>query len=155
MEETLEQKFSVAFPAERFDIDYFYKGDLLIKPTKGEGAVVATCPYVVGPMVAFALGTGTTAESLELPSEVNIDFGEKGEVLRVTLRSLMGDWPEKALAVHPVEGESQNAFLKRILGKWSEAAAKSKEPKVAAAQVKLAVEIVRATLEQGGAQKKD
>lgn len=152
MEKDLGQKFTVEFPSHRFDIDYFHRGDLLFQKRKDGEGVAATCPYVVGPMVAFALGTGTSGETFQLTGEVSIDFYNEGKGVRCALRSLMGKWPEKALEASRGEGESDGDFQKRLLGVWEAGASQSARPEEAKAQVQLAVKLVSAILKEGGGQ---
>lgn len=148
LEKNFRLKFSIPFPEERFDIDYFYKGDLALAHTP-EGSVLASCPYVVGPMITFFVGEGSNAATYKPTIDASIDFTKEGELSRIfLLNSDLPDWPKSHEVPIRKEGEPTPAYLNRSSAFWVTIAEKPANPTLTPSQVKVALRLISACLAQ-------
>ena len=148
LEKDLGNKFTIPFPSKRYGIDYFYKGDLVVRKN-AEVSVAATCPYVLKNLVAFGLGVGETSEDYQMKTEVDLDSDDSGNPFRITLRkSFQGEWPKNHLSLSRKDGEDTKTFIQRIERSVLESAETSKQVKTSRNLAQLALQVIRAVTKQ-------
>ena len=116
-------------------------------------AIDVTCPYVVGSMIAFAIGTGTDVGSYAQVADVSMDLDKSGKVTRVSIHhDKLKPWPKSNKVPVRKDKESKKDYLKRSTKFWMDVAEKASDPLLAKHQVSAAMILVDACLEQGEAE---
>lgn len=149
LEKELGVEFHIAFPDDRFDIDYFLKGDLA-GIVVGTETVLVTCPYVTDQEVNFTVGSGLDAKSYHPRFDFMLQFvpGEGGVRSAAIHLRTDGPWPKPHEAPDRKAGEPCAEFLQRSMKFWIAAATKLPDAAWAGAGIRAAFRVAEACAPQ-------
>lgn len=148
LEKDLGKKFSIPFPEKRYDIDYFFKGDLM--PLKsGSESLLVGCPFVAGDTISLGFGSGMDGTTFQMTGCLNVSIIDGGKRVIVYLTPEVPGEKAPAFQETPPrhKDESARAFYKKVEKFWLQRAADQKT-KITAAQIKSAFKVMAVALKQ-------
>lgn len=148
VEKELGIRFSIPFPNKRYDIDYFSRGDLLTANENSENVMV-TCPFIVGPMISLAFGSGRDGADYKMTGDLAIEFSKDGKLQNVRVFSNGPGSDNPNIRERPVrkDTETPQQYYERAKKFWLKRLGE-KKTLMSHAQLKVAFRVIEACFKQ-------